>query len=38
MNHSTRFWRQVERCVPTWKDARRWLEERGSALHAVGDV
>lgn len=38
MNHSTRFWRLVERCVPTWKDARRWLEERGSALHAVGDV
>ncbi len=37
MNHSARFWRQVERCVPNWKEARRWLEERGSALHAVGD-
>ena len=38
MNHSVRFWRQVERCVPNWREARRWLEERGGALHAVGDV
>jgi predicted metal-dependent hydrolase len=37
MNHSTRFWRQVERCVPDWRKARRWLEERGQALHAIGD-
>jgi hypothetical protein len=36
MNHSARFWRQVERCVPDWRTARRWLEERGSALHAIG--
>ncbi|HEX5008112.1 MAG TPA: SprT family zinc-dependent metalloprotease [Hyphomonadaceae bacterium] len=38
MNHSQRFWRQVERCVPDWRKARRWLEERGSALHAIGDA
>jgi predicted metal-dependent hydrolase len=38
MNHSPRFWRQVERCVPDWRKARRWLEERGSALHAIGDA
>lgn len=37
MNHSARFWRQVERCVPDWRKARRWLEERGQALHAIGD-
>ncbi len=38
MNHSARFWRQVERCVPDWRRARRWLEERGQALHAIGDI
>lgn len=37
MNHSTRFWKQVEKCFPDWKDARTWLHERGSALHAIGD-
>jgi len=37
MNHSARFWRQVERCAPDWRKARRWLEERGQALHAIGD-
>jgi predicted metal-dependent hydrolase len=37
MNHSSRFWKQVERCVPGWAKARRWLQERGSALHAIGD-
>jgi predicted metal-dependent hydrolase len=35
MNHSARFWRHVERCVPDWQEARRWLQERGSALHAI---
>jgi predicted metal-dependent hydrolase len=37
MNHSQRFWRQVSRCIPDWPDARNWLQERGSALHAIGD-
>jgi len=37
MNHSARFWKQVERCVPDWKQARAWLQERGSALHAIGE-
>lgn len=37
MNHSTRFWRQVERCVPDWESARRWLQANGSALHSIGD-
>jgi predicted metal-dependent hydrolase len=35
MNHSARFWRQVERCVPNWQEARHWLQDRGSALHAI---
>jgi predicted metal-dependent hydrolase len=37
MNHSGRFWKQVERCYPDWKEARTWLHERGSALHSIGD-
>lgn len=37
MNHSARFWRQVERCVPDWENARKWLQGHGSALHAIGD-
>jgi predicted metal-dependent hydrolase len=38
MNHSTRFWKQVERAMPDWQPAREWLQERGSALHAIGDT
>lgn len=37
MNHSNRFWKQVERAMPDWQEARTWLQERGSALHAIGD-
>ena len=37
MNHSKRFWAHVERCIPDWRDARRWLQERGSALHAISE-
>ena len=37
MNHSARFWKQVERCFPDWREARTWLHERGSHLHAIGD-
>jgi len=37
MNHSSRFWKLVERCYPDWREARTWLHERGSALHSIGD-
>lgn len=37
MNHSARFWRQVERCIPDWREARAWLQQSGSALHAIDD-
>lgn len=37
MNHSDRFWKQVERCYPDWREARAWLHERGGALHSIGD-
>lgn len=37
MNHSDRFWKQVERCYPDWRETRTWLHERGAYLHAIGD-
>jgi predicted metal-dependent hydrolase len=37
MNHSNRFWKQVERCMPDWQEARHWLQEKGSHLHSIGD-
>jgi len=37
MNHSTRFWKQVEKCYPNWQEARTWLHERGGVLHSIGD-
>jgi hypothetical protein len=36
MNHSRRFWAQVQRCMPEFEQGRRWLHENGCALHAVG--
>jgi hypothetical protein len=32
MNHSPRFWAEVERLCPDWRVHRRWLREQGSAL------
>ena len=29
MNHSARFWREVERVIPNYKDCRRWLRDNG---------
>ena len=34
MNHSPRFWAQVERVCPNWKACRRWLRENGESLMA----
>jgi predicted metal-dependent hydrolase len=31
-NHSSRFWREVERVCPRHADARRWLREQGREL------
>jgi predicted metal-dependent hydrolase len=31
-NHSRRFWRLVERMYPGWREAERWLKQRGHAL------
>ena len=32
MNHSPRFWAQVERILPDYKKPRKWLKENGNQL------
>lgn len=32
MNHSPRFWAEVERVLPEYREARKWLKEEGSLL------
>ena len=34
MNHSPRFWAEVERVLPDFKNARRWLKQNGASLMA----
>ena len=34
MNHSPRFWAEVEKLVPDWKARRLWLRSNGGALMA----
>lgn len=36
MNHSRRFWAQVQRCMPEYERGRDWLHQHGCALHAIG--
>jgi predicted metal-dependent hydrolase len=31
-NHSRRFWREVERLCPDWRDRERWLRRHGRAI------
>ncbi len=37
-NHSARFWNLVERQMPDFAIARRWLREHGSQLHGAGNT
>lgn len=32
MNHSDRFWAEVEKIIPDYKERRKWLRERGNEL------
>ena len=32
MNHSARFWAEVERVLPGYRESRRWLKENGGGL------
>jgi len=36
LNHSARFWGQVEKLMPGHNSARQWLTDNGMALHAYG--
>lgn len=31
-NHSPRYWKHVERCVPNWRDCRNWLRTNADSL------
>ena len=35
MDHSTRFWAQVETLMPGWRARRAWLRREGAGLHAI---
>ena len=32
LNHSRRFWREVERAWPAWREAERWLRRHGKEI------
>ena len=32
MNHSSKFWAEVERILPNYRESRRWLKENGQSL------
>lgn len=34
MDHSRRFWAEVERVLPDWRERRRWLRDNGELLMA----
>jgi len=35
MNHSARYWREVEQVCPGYKTAERWLRQNDSLLRIV---
>ena len=32
MNHSDRFWAEVEKVMPSYKERRKWLKDHGNEL------
>jgi len=32
MNHSPKFWSEVEKVLPNYKSSRKWLKDNGGAL------
>ena len=36
MNHSPRFWKNVEFLINDWKKSKKWLKEYGNVLHSFG--
>ncbi|MFD0988052.1 M48 family metallopeptidase [Methyloligella solikamskensis] len=36
MNHGPRFWRLVEKTMPDYEEAQKWLRDHGASLHRYG--
>ena len=36
MNHSTKFWTNVDLLISDWKKSRTWLKQNGNILHSYG--
>ncbi len=34
LNHSPRFWAEVERILPDYRERRQWLKQNGSSIMA----
>jgi hypothetical protein len=32
MNHSNRFWAEVEKVCPSWREAEQWLRKHGREI------
>jgi predicted metal-dependent hydrolase len=32
MNHSKRFWGEVEKVCPTWREAEKWIRQHGREI------
>jgi predicted metal-dependent hydrolase len=32
MNHSPRFWAEVEKVIPDYKERRKWLKDHGNEI------
>ena len=32
MNHSARFWAEVEKILPDYRERRKWLKEHGGSI------
>ena len=38
MNHSARFWSEVERVLPNYREPRKWLKDHGGEIMARGGL
>jgi predicted metal-dependent hydrolase len=36
MNHSQKFWKQVDFLIEDWEESKKWLKFNGNHLHRFG--